>query len=94
MGDESPVRLTARVYGYVQGVGFRNATQDRAASLGLAGWAANLDDGSVEVVAEGPEPACRELLDWLENGDTPGRVTRVTHRWSTSPAGLRDFTQR
>jgi acylphosphatase len=88
------MRLTAWVYGQVQGVGFRAAVRERASRLGLAGWAANLDDGSVEVVAEGPESACRDLLGWLESGQTPGRVDRVTHRWSRAPAGLSGFTER
>lgn len=87
-------RLTAWVFGRVQGVGFRASTRMRASALGLTGSAANLDDGSVQVVAEGPEAACRELLAWLENGATPGRVTRVTHRWATPTGDQRGFTER
>jgi acylphosphatase len=78
-------RLEARAEGLVQGVGFRAATRGQAVRLGLAGWAANRDDGSVEVVAEGPQARCQELLDWLEGGDAPGRVRRVTAQWA--PAG-------
>lgn len=88
------VRLTAWVYGRVQGVGFRAAIRLKAAELGLAGSAANLDDGSVEVVAEGPESACRDLLAWLDSGETPGRVTRVTHRWAAPAGNLRGFAER
>ncbi|STJ81425.1 acylphosphatase [Escherichia coli] len=43
----------AWVYGRVQGVGFRYTTQYEAKRLGLTGYAKNLDDGSVEVVACG-----------------------------------------
>lgn len=93
MANES-ARLTAWVFGRVQGVGFRASTRMRAASLGLEGSAANLDDGSVEVVAEGQESACRELLAWLENGNTPGQVTRVTHRWGVPAGDQRGFTER
>lgn len=91
---ERTARLTAWVYGHVQGVGFRAAVRIRAAELGLAGSAANLDDGSVRVVAEGPEAACRGLLAWLERGATPGRVTRVTHRWAAPAGNLRGFAER
>lgn len=89
-----PVRLTAWVYGRVQGVGFRATVRLKAAELGVAGSAANLDDGSVEVIAEGPEAACRDLLAWLDSGQTPGRVTRVTHRWAAPAGNFRGFTER
>jgi acylphosphatase len=56
--------------------------RSRALELGLAGWAANLDDGRVEVVAEGTRAACESLLSALEGGDTPGRIDDVTERWS------------
>ena len=93
--DEArPARLTAWVYGRVQGVGFRYSTRSQAGRLGLAGWAANLDDGSVEVVVEGAEDRCQALLDYLEGGQTPGRVTRVAHRWSRPLGHLTGFTDR
>ena len=52
-----PQRLVATVRGMVQGVGFRWFVQREAARLGLDGWVANQVDGSVEVVAEGPDAA-------------------------------------
>lgn len=51
----SKVCIIAWVYGRVQGVGFRYTTQYEAKRLGLTGYAKNLDDGSVEVVACGDE---------------------------------------
>ncbi|NPB04677.1 MAG: acylphosphatase [Thermotogae bacterium] len=71
-------RLEARVFGWVQGVGFRAYTRWRAKELGLSGYAKNLPDGSVEVVAEGPKDALRKLVDYLYIG--PGRVDEV--KWS------------
>jgi O-acetyl-ADP-ribose deacetylase (regulator of RNase III)/acylphosphatase len=93
-GERRTARLTAWVYGHVQGVGFRAVVRMKAAELGLAGSAANLDDGSVQIVAEGSEAACRGLLAWLDSGETPGRVTRVTHRWAAPAGNLRGFTER
>jgi acylphosphatase len=87
-------RLTAWVYGQVQGVGFRASVRRRATALNLFGWAANQADGSVEVVAEGDRSRCQELLTWLEAGRTPGRVSRVTRRWTAASGGLDGFTQR
>lgn len=84
-------RLTARVTGHVQGVGFRYSVRSRAAELGLAGWAANLTDGSVAVVAEGPRPACQELLGYLQGDEAPGRVQEVTHQWRPPQGDLTGF---
>jgi acylphosphatase len=81
------VRLTAWVHGRVQGVGFRWSTRARALELGLIGHAANLADGRVEVVAEGPKPDCDRLLGWLRSGATPGTVRLVVERYDP-PRGL------
>ena len=59
-------RLEAAVHGWVQGVGFRWHTRDLARRLGLQGYVRNRPDRTVEVVAEGPEPALRELSGALQ----------------------------
>jgi acylphosphatase len=67
-------RLTAWVEGRVQGVGFRWWVRANALELGLAGFAENLTDGRVKVVAEGPEDSCAELLGRLDDrGPGPAR---------------------
>ncbi|MFF3640718.1 acylphosphatase [Streptomyces sp. NPDC002564] len=82
------VRLTAWVRGRVQAVGFRWFTRAKALEIGgLSGFALNLEDGRVQVVAEGPRAGCQKLLDWLREGDTPGRVDGVTEIWDT-PRGI------
>ncbi|MCE6999722.1 acylphosphatase [Saccharothrix sp. S26] len=93
-GVERTVRLTAWVRGHVQGVGFRWWTRARALELGLVGSASNLRDGRVEVNAEGPEAACRDLLTALRSGDTPGRVDSIVERWSEARGGLTGFVER
>lgn len=89
-----PARLTAWVSGRVQGVGFRWWTRSEALRLGLVGSAANLADGRVEVIAEGPRAACEQLLTLLESGDTPGAVERVASRYSEPRGGLTGFWER
>lgn len=84
-------RLEAAVLGEVQAVGFRYWTQTQARELGLVGSAANQDDGSVRIVAEGPVPALRELLQRLHSGRTPGRVTRVEAAFTEASGGLSGF---
>jgi acylphosphatase len=92
--EKQAVRLTAWVDGRVQGVGFRSWVRLKASQLGLVGSATNLEDGRVEVVAEGDEYRCRRLLAELENGAAPGRVTRVTQRWGAPWGGISGFVER
>jgi acylphosphatase len=64
----------------VQGVGFRQQTAARARSLGLAGWVANLADGSVEAVFEGPGDCVDSMVDWCRRGPSGAHVARVDER--------------
>jgi acylphosphatase len=89
------VRLTAWVRGQVQGVGFRWFTRANALRIGdLVGFALNLGDGRVQVVAEGPKDRCDQLLEWLRTGDTPGSVDGVTEIWDTPRGGYDTFAIR
>jgi acylphosphatase len=92
--DDDLVRVTAWVRGHVQGVGFRWWVRARALELGLSGSAANLIDGRVEVIAEGPRGQCKRLLEQLRGPATPGRVFAVTERWSAARGDLSDFVER
>lgn len=56
------------VSGRVQGVGFRAATAREAQRLGLGGYACNLADGRVEVLAVGDAEAISQLRVWLKRG--------------------------
>lgn len=95
MGEsDADVRLTAWVHGRVQGVGFRWWVRSRALELGLVGSAANLEDGRVEVVAEGPRSACEALLAALNGPGTPGRVRTVVGRWGQTRGGSTGFVER
>lgn len=86
--------MTAWVHGRVQGVGFRWWTRSRASELGLRGWASNLADGRVEVVAEGPRKDCERLLELLRGGATPGHVDLVVERWSEPKDNVTGFSER
>lgn len=87
-------RLTAWVRGRVQGVGFRWWVRRNALELGLRGFAENLVDGRVKVVAEGDREGLGELLTRLEAPGTPGYVAQVTHRWDELRGGLTGFVER
>jgi acylphosphatase len=88
------VRLTARISGRVQGVGFRWWTRAQAEQLELVGTATNLPDGEVEVVAEGPRASCERLVELLQSSETPGWVAHVTTRYSRAEGGFADFRER
>jgi acylphosphatase len=67
----APKKVEARrwfVRGRVQGVGYRYFAQRLAQSLGLTGYARNLDDGRVEVYAAGPAEKLAELAPLLHRG--------------------------
>lgn len=66
-----------RVTGRVQGVGFRWFTRETARELGLRGTVRNAPDGTVEVVAEGPEAAVARLRSRLEEGPPGAEVASV-----------------
>jgi len=70
-------RVHILVYGNVHGVFFRHNTSKIANSLGLTGFVRNLDDGSVEVVAEGSEDKLRELVDFCRKGPIGAKVDSI-----------------
>ena len=65
------------VSGRVQGVCFRASTRAQAMQLGLRGFARNLRDGRVEVLAEGRTESLAELESWLRHGPAGARVEAV-----------------
>jgi len=67
-------RVHAYVSGIVQGVWYRQSTQQEARRLGLAGWVRNLPDRRVEFVAEGAPAAVEKLLHWARRGPPDARV--------------------
>jgi len=79
METDTQERLSARITGRVQGVGFRNFTQMRARQLGVSGWVRNEQDGSVRLEAEGPR------------GALVGRRRRRVRHLSRAPVGPAPF---
>ena len=65
------------ISGRVQGVFYRASTRQKATELGCAGYARNLPDGRVEVLAVGEPQAVQGLLDWLWRGSPASDVKLV-----------------
>jgi acylphosphatase len=76
-GDERSRCRRFRVTGCVQGVFFRDSTRRVALDLGLTGYAKNMPDGSVEVLACGGAEALDRLAEWLRSGPPMASVTGV-----------------
>jgi acylphosphatase len=90
----SALRLQAVVKGEVQGVGFRWAVQRQAGQLGLTGYAENLPDGSVEVVAEGDPDRLDQLEAFLHQGPRWAEVQSLNSRRSPATGEFRGFQAR
>jgi acylphosphatase len=65
------------VSGRVQGVYYRASARQKAVELGLSGYASNLEDGRVEVLAVGESAAVEKLIGWLYVGPPAAKVTTV-----------------
>ena len=78
------------VMGRVQGVWYRGSCAEQAGALGVSGWARNLPDGRVEIVAEGDPDALDRLAEWCRQGPPAARVTAVEVRVE-EPEGLSGF---
>ena len=87
-------RLEAVISGRVQGVSFRHFTQQVANELHLSGWVANVPDGTVRVVAEGPEERLHLLVEKLRRGSPSARVEGVAAVWQEATREFTRFTIR
>lgn len=81
------------VHGRVQGVFFRDSARRRAEAEGVAGWAVNRPDGTVEAVFEGEDEAVSRLVEFCRRGPRRAEVSRVEVE-EQPPEGLSGFTIR
>lgn len=71
------VRKLVVVSGRVQGVWFRQSTQNEARALGLSGWVRNRPDGTVEAAFEGPATLVDEAVEWTRHGPDRAIVDHI-----------------
>jgi len=79
-----------RVFGKVQGVGFRYYTQKKALELDITGFVQNRPDGSVYIEAEGEEEKLDAFILWCNEGPGWARISNVQAQ-QTPPFGYNDF---
>ena len=93
MTSPPPIARRVRVTGRVQGVFFRAWTAEQAKRLGIAGWARNCRDGSVEALLQGEADAVEALIEALHRGPPSARVARVEAE-DAEPGPLAGFAVR
>ena len=87
-------RLELKIQGLVQGIGFRYYSSQEAQKLALIGFVANTLDGSVEIIAEGPEQVLESFLDWCYNGVVSSRVDNIEINWAKVTGEFSNFVIR
>lgn len=79
------------VEGRVQGVGFRYFVKEQASQLSLTGWVRNLDDGRVEILAEGQKDDLLEFIDQVRIGPRNAFVSDFRYEWLDPTGHYRYF---
>ena len=69
--------VQARIYGKVQGVGYRIWARSEAAGLGLVGWVRNERDGSVTAWLAGADAAVSAMIERLWRGPAGASISRI-----------------
>jgi len=77
MAGRDSTRRRVVVHGGVQGVFFRDSTQEEAERWGVAGWVRNRDDGAVEAVFEGDSEAVEAMVGFCREGPSTADVQDV-----------------
>lgn len=84
-------RANIIVHGTVQGVFFRANVKMMAERLGINGYARNLPDGTVEVVAEAPEDKLKELIEYCRKGPERAEVGKIEVKFSKAFGEFNSF---
>ena len=85
------MRARIVVRGRVQGVAKRASTFRKARDLGLTGWVRNLEDGSVELEAQGGASVVDELVTWCHRGPALAKVLGLDRTDLEEVSGERGF---
>jgi len=85
------VRVHLWISGLVQGVFYRQNTEETANRLNLTGWVRNLADGRVEAIAEGDKDIVNQLVEWCHKGSPLSMVEGVEVEWENPTGEFNDF---
>lgn len=85
------VKVHLIVQGRVQGVFFRSNTKAKADELRLSGYVKNMEDGNVEVVAEGPKDKLDELVEHCMHSPETAYVEDIDINYYDEEEGFENF---
>lgn len=80
-----------KIFGIVQGVGYRYFCARQATIYGIYGYARNMPDDTVEVEAEGDEESLKSFIRQLENGPSHADVEKMEIEWHQATERFNDF---
>lgn len=83
--------ILCKIYGDVQGVSFRGFARQKAQELGVTGTAENLEDGTVEIIAQGKESVLKKYLEYIYAGPSYAQVESVNVQWGPVTEPMADF---
>lgn len=83
--------LKLKIYGKVQGVGFRWSVRSKAEDLNLVGWVKNVSDNTVECEVEGEEAQLEKFLKWIKDGPRFAKVDDVEIDWEKPKEEFKKF---
>jgi len=84
-------QLRLKIYGNVQGVGFRYWTKSQAKALGLTGFSRNEADGTVVIVVQGERKSLDKFLKMCYDGPSFAQVTHLTPEWEEQKERYKEF---
>lgn len=85
------VRAHVFISGRVQGVFFRKWVKEKAEELGLTGWVKNLEDGRVEIVAEGEKENLTKFIELIKKGPRLAKVDHLDVSWEDATGEFDNF---
>lgn len=71
---------------------FRYSAREKARQFGLKGWAKNVEDGTVEIAAEGEEANLKKFIDWCYVGPPASKVEKTEIEWEETKGEFQTFT--
>ncbi|MFB6212541.1 MAG: acylphosphatase [Candidatus Magasanikbacteria bacterium] len=81
------IHYDIKIFGKVQGVGFRFNTKRTADKLGVSGFVKNKEDGSVYTEVEGEPEKVDKFIEWCKEGPSFARVKRI----EKEEGGIQDY---
>jgi len=92
MNKQPMKEILVKVYGNVQGVFFRRYAEEKAVECKVTGFAKNEEDGTVEIVAQGPEENLRHYLNFISTGPEGAEVESINVQWGPAGETITGFT--